>query len=128
VHYPPCPGDKVRPRWVDLPGVAIDAGGIVLPTAIGEELHEHTARAERLAATYRRYHKQRQRAWADPPPPRVVRASSEIAATMECHEVHRIDALPPHADPSQRRYRCRTCNWVSAEALTDGVHKLVEYP
>jgi hypothetical protein len=44
------------------------------------------------------------------------------------HEVHRIDALPPHADPELRRYRCQICNWVTNDVLTDGVHKLVEYP
>jgi hypothetical protein len=130
VHYPPCPGDKIRPQWVDLPSVAIDPGGIVLPASIRDELQEHTARAERLAEAYRRHHEDRRRGWANPPPPLpLTDPSGEIAAeAVECHEVHRIDALPPHAEPSLRRYRCRICNWVPPEALTDGVHKLIEYP
>jgi hypothetical protein len=40
----------------------------------------------------------------------------------------RIDALPPHADPDQRRYRCQICNWVTRDVRTDGLHKLIEYP
>jgi hypothetical protein len=49
-------------------------------------------------------------------------------SNLEFHEVHRIDALPPDADPDLRRYRCQICNWVTRAVLTDGIHKLIEYP
>jgi hypothetical protein len=133
-HYPPCPGDKIRPRWVDLTDVVIDRDGIVLPPAIQNELRGHTALAERLADAVRQHQEERRHTPVNPAPPQSPLASwTGVAAVVAAddlalHEVHRIDALPPHADPSLRRYRCRTCNWVPADVLTDGVHKLIGYP
>jgi hypothetical protein len=130
VHYPPCPGDKIRPQWINLASVAIDPGGIVLPAPVRDDLRDHTARAERLAKVHLRHHEDRRRRWANPPhsPPVANQSGGIVAGAVELHEVHRIDTLPPHTDPSLRRYRCRTCNCVPPEVLTDGVHRLIQCP
>jgi hypothetical protein len=137
LHYPPCPGDAVITRWTDINQYSVDGNGIRLPSSIQRELREQAARAASRAR------QTRERITATPvPTPRRAKPSPPIRQPTHVprqptptappepvwHEVHRIDALPPHADSAQRRYRCRTCGLVNGDVLADGKHKLISFP
>jgi hypothetical protein len=131
LHHPPCPGDEVITRWAAVEHFTIDPTGLALPSSIHQELREHAAQAALRARQVR----ERIAAGRLPPRPRTVTSPSPPTRSPQLpvmtdawHEVHRIDALPPHADPALRRYRCQICNWVTSDVLTDGIHKLIEYP
>lgn len=136
LHYPPCPGDVTETRWAALTDFTIGPMGLVLPNTVLGALRGHASEAARRAETKRRRltpASHRTRPGRVPPKPadpvQGVRArNSSEQVQPDWHEVHRIDALPPNANPALRRYRCQVCNWVPPEALTDGLHKLVEYP
>jgi hypothetical protein len=131
-HYPPCPGDTITSRWAPLIEFGISPTGLTLPAAVVAELRDNAAKAAVLAETVRRKSPGVQAAgtplWQGSAPARLSARQYNAPATTAVHEVHRIDALPPDADPDLRRYRCQVCDWVPAHALTGGIHKLVEWP
>jgi hypothetical protein len=130
LHHPPCPGDEVITRWAAADQFTIDPTGLVLPSSVCRELREQAAQAAQRARQVR----ERIAAGGLPPPwtapARTPRAHSPgpVVSTDAGHQVQRYDALPPDADPALRRYFCRICDSVTSDVLTDGVHKLIEYP
>ena len=109
----------------------VDPAGIALPWSLYGELRGHAAEAARQARQVR------EQLAADPVPPSstaplstmpTTRSPGTAAITSIRHEVHRVDALHPQADPALRRYRCQICNLVTKDVLADGVHRLVGQP
>ncbi|WP_067504394.1 competence protein CoiA family protein [Actinoplanes sp. TFC3] len=129
LHYPPCAGDPTEVRWTALADFTAGPTGLLLPATFIAELRDATAAVARKADRIRQRHS------APPTPKRPAlqggrvnfgRVNPPAVHDLRVHEVHRIDALPPNADPELRRYRCQVCNWVTGDVLNDGIHKLVE--
>ncbi|MBQ1009436.1 hypothetical protein KBX53_00375 [Micromonospora sp. M51] len=135
-HHPPCPGDMTETRWAALTDFTIGPTGFALPITVLVELRNHASEAARLAETRRRLLTAASgNTGPGRVPPKPAEPIHSVAARRlpeptepDWHEVHRIDALPPDADPALRRYRCQICNWVTPEALTEGLHNFTEYP
>jgi hypothetical protein len=127
-------GDQTAVRWTALEDFTAGPAGLLLPATVIAELREAAAAVARRADAVRQQHPaspttkqpagQGERVGFRRSEPPAEPAFSD----PRVHEVHRIDALPPDAEPDLRRYRCQTCNWVTGDVFGDGIHKLVEYP
>lgn len=137
-HYPPCPGDAVEFDPRPLTQIQVSGDGLVLPA----ELRAHLGHAAKAAHQHRTRLRQVDEKEGRPAvtsqsaatglPSTSYRADAALARAqepipLEVHELRRIDGRPPKAPLELRRYRCQaTCRFLSADALTDGTHKLVE--